>query len=435
MRSTLERLLAGDITDPRSGQPVQVETQRVVIEERLDGLEAEVLDGLDLDRRLAVVSDPATREALGARVERALSGRGEVVPIVFPAPPHPDQATVDQLAQGAEDCAALVAVGSGTINDLCKFVAAGAGKPYVVYPTAPSMNGYVSANAAITIGGHKKSLPAAAPLAVAIDLSVLSAAPPRLIRAGLGDSLCRPTAQADWLLSHLLFDTPYDDLPFRLLAEDEDALFAGADGLLRGDPEAMARLVRTLLLSGFGMSLAGGSYPASQGEHLICHYMEMMGPSDLPASFHGEQVAVATLTMAKLQAALLAGPPPRFRANALSERDFERRFGAERGRSCWAAFAPKALSPERAEALTARLAQAWDGISPRLASVTRPAAFLKGVLDAAEVATEPAAIGWSDASYGDAVVHAREIRDRYTFLDLAWDSGRQELLEQIAMTR
>ena len=197
----------------------------------------------------------------------------------------------------------------------------------------------------------------------------------------------------------------------------------------------MTRLVRTLLLSGFGMSLAGGSYPASQGEHLICHYMEMMGPNGLPACFHGEQVAVATLTMAKLQAALLTGPPPRFRANALSERDFEQRFGAERGRSCWAAFAPKALSPDRADALTARLAQAWDEIAQRLIAVTRPAAFLKNVLDAAEVATEPAAIGWPDAFYDEAVVHAREIRDRYTFLDLACDTGQQELLEQIAMSR
>jgi glycerol-1-phosphate dehydrogenase [NAD(P)+] len=51
-----------------------------------------------------------------------------------------------------------------------------------------------------------------------LDLSILAAAPVRMIRSGLGDSLCRATAQADWLLSHLLFDLPYRTMPFRLLA-------------------------------------------------------------------------------------------------------------------------------------------------------------------------------------------------------------------------
>ncbi len=53
--------------------------------------------------------------------------------------------------------------------------------------------------------------------------------------------------------------------------------------------EAMRRLARMLMLSGLGMCLCGGSYPASQGEHLISHNIEMMGGPDLPASFHGEQ--------------------------------------------------------------------------------------------------------------------------------------------------
>ncbi|MEO0973902.1 MAG: YdeI/OmpD-associated family protein, partial [Pseudomonadota bacterium] len=45
----------------------------------------------------------------------------------------------------------------------------------------------------------------------------------RLIRAGVGDSICRPTAQTDWLLSHLVLGTPYIEEPFAVLAEDEEA--------------------------------------------------------------------------------------------------------------------------------------------------------------------------------------------------------------------
>ena len=35
-------------------------------------------------------------------------------------------------------------------------------------------------------------------------------------------------------------------------------------------------LMQTLLLSGLGMTIAGGSYPASQGEHMIAHTYEML---------------------------------------------------------------------------------------------------------------------------------------------------------------
>ena len=134
-----------------------------------------------------------------------------------------------------------------------------------------------------------------------MDLAVLCAAPARMIRAGLGDSLCRSTAQADWLLSHHLLGTPYRHAPFALLAEDEPALLDDPEALLHGDLDAMRALARTLILSGLGMTICDGSYPASQGEHLISHYIDMFAPAGRGAYFHGEQVAVATLTMARIQ--------------------------------------------------------------------------------------------------------------------------------------
>jgi glycerol-1-phosphate dehydrogenase [NAD(P)+] len=317
--SLLDQLLDGTLADPDGGPPLQVPTRSVAIASSLAGREQELVRGLDLGGRLVVVSDPTTREVLGARVEDALASIAEIQSLVLPDRPHADDAAAARLRAATAAADALIAVGSGTINDLCKYVAAGAGKPYAVFGTAPSMNGYTSVNAAITVAGHKKSLPAAAARGVFLDLQVLAAAPPRMIRAGLGDSLCRPTAQADWLLAHLLLGRPYREAPFALLAEDEAALFAEPAALLSGDLAAMARLARTLVLSGFGMTLCGGSYPASQGEHLISHYMEMMAPS-LPEAFHGEQIGVTTLAVARLYEALLDGPPPRVAATALDRK-------------------------------------------------------------------------------------------------------------------
>jgi glycerol-1-phosphate dehydrogenase [NAD(P)+] len=103
-----------------------------------------------------------------------------------------------------------------------------------------------------------------------------------------------------------LLDQPYREAPFALLAGDEAALFSEARALVAGDLAATRHLVRTLVLSGFGMTLCGGSYPASQGEHLLSHYIDMMGPPELPHAFHGEQTGVCALAMARLQDRILA---------------------------------------------------------------------------------------------------------------------------------
>jgi glycerol-1-phosphate dehydrogenase [NAD(P)+] len=422
-RGKIDRLLAGALADPDDGEPLRVPTCRIALASSLVGREGDLVAEAGLQGRLAVVSDPMTRAALGARVEAALA---PAIPVVLDDAPHADMATATALRTATREADAIVAVGSGTINDLCKYAGALDGKPYAVFATAPSMNGYTSINAAITEHGHKKSLPAQAAAGVFMDLEVLAAAPAPMIRAGLGDSLCRPTAQADWLLAHLLIDTPYREAPFHLLADDEDALLAAPEALMSGDLDAMARLARTLILSGFGMTICGGSYPASQGEHLISHYCEMMADPALPPSLHGEQIAVTTLTMARLQQRMLDAPPPRVRSGGPGGDDLAARFGAETGASCWMLFAEKRLTEESAERLNARLSRDWDAIRRRIQAVMRPAGFLEDVLRRAGAPTTHGDLGWTGAFYRNAVRHARELRGRYTFLDLAADSGMFE---------
>ncbi len=286
------------------------------------------------------------------------------------------------------------------------------------------MNGYTSVSAAITDHGHKKSLPAHVPLGVFLELEVLSRAPLRMIRSGLGDSVCRPTAQADWLLAHLLFDRPYRTAPFRLLEADETQLLAKAAALVAGDVGAMEVLGRTLVLSGLGMTVCGGSYPASQGEHLISHYIDMLGDPSWPASFHGEHIAVTTLTMARLQQAMMGGEVPVVAPTAVDETLVLQHFGADLGASCWEAFAKKRLDPAGAAALNKKLAGGWKDIQRAIAAVSRPVSAIEAALKAAGAPMESEAIGVPRDFYRRAVLQAREIRDRYTFLDLAGDAGR-----------
>ncbi len=426
---TIGRVLRGEFADPDGGPPLAVQTRSVVIADSLAGQEADLVAELELGRKLALVSDDNTYAVLGERIAPALSGVALVTEIRLEGRPHTDMETVAVIRRESAACDALIAVGSGAINDLCKYAASQDGKPYAIFATGPSMNGFTSANAAMIVDGHKKSLSAAAPRGVFLDLGVLSKAPPRLIRSGLCDSLCRSTAQADWLLAHLLLDRPYREAPFALLAEDEAALFADPEGLMNGSLEAMRRLARVLVLSGFGMEISGASHPSSEGEHLISHYAEMMAPAEWPESFHGEQIGVATLTMARLQETMLAGGPPSVRPTAVVEDDLIAHFGDQLGRACWREFARKRLDESGATALNQRLEERWDDIRARLAAVTVPAATLLSVLERVGAPTTPEALHWPREFYLDAVRHAREIRDRYTFLDLAGDCGMLEPLD------
>jgi len=365
-------------------------------------------------KKLLLVSDTATHAALGARLAEELAAL-EMATLVFKESPHADEAALNRIRMQNFD--ALIAVGAGTISDLCKYASHLAGKPYAVFPTAPSMNGYCSANASIMLAGVKETRLAHLPEGIFCDVSVLAAAPNRLIQSGLGDSLCRPTAQADWLLSHLLLETDYSPLPFDLLMPYEAELFAHADKLIRGDIMIIALLLKTLLVSGLGMTLSGGSYPASQGEHLIAHTLEMKYGDTLPETYHGEQIGVTTLTMAKLQEERLSHPltlPPK----PHWEESLVSYFGSAKGHALAATSGRKYALYDRFDAIGTRLAGQEKEFRERIKAVTRPEAELRAVLAKADARTEPAHLGISEHDYEIAASRARFIRDRFTFLDM-----------------
>src|SRR5690606_13753176 len=233
----------------------------------------------------------------------------------------------------------------------------------------------------------------------------------------------RTTAQVDWLLSHHLLDTPYRSAPFALLVADEPALLEESAALVRGNLAAMRRLARTLVMSGIGMTVSGGSYPASQGEHLISHYIDMMGPPGRTAILHGEQIAVTTLTMARLQERFIhADRPPLLGPTTVTREDVLAHFGPGTGDTCWREFEQKILTPQSVDGFNARLAERWDGFVQACESIIVKSYELRAALAAAGAPTDAASIAVDCNFYTDAVRHARELRNRYTFLDIAADA-------------
>jgi glycerol-1-phosphate dehydrogenase [NAD(P)+] len=423
----LTKLLAGDYRDPDTGERLNVPVKSLVIRHSLAGSEAGLVSKLDLPKPYAIVSDDDTHRALGQRVETALQPTGKLIPIRLGKRPHPDDVTAERVMQEGERAGSYIAIGSGSVCDLAKYAAAKQGKRCAFFATAPSMNGYTSVNAAITVHGHKKSLAAISPDGVFVDLDVLAKAPKRLIQAGFGDAICRSTAQTDWLLASRLLGQPYRTTPFAFITELENQLVADPAALLKGDRAALSCLIQILLLSGFGMTICGGSFPASQGEHLISHHIEMMPPTGWEPALHGEQIAVTTLVMAKLQERILTrDSPPQLSASKVSMGSLRSHFGEEVGLACWKDIQPKLSDSERAMRLNERLQAIWPRLKSEIIAIRRPAAQVEAALTQVEAPRRYAAIGLPRTAFKDAILHAREIRNRYTFLDLAADSGLLE---------
>jgi glycerol-1-phosphate dehydrogenase [NAD(P)+] len=422
----LALLLAGQFPDPDDGALLGTSIRAIVVADDLLDEAMATLDALELPRRAVALLDDDTAAAFGDRVVRALASRGPVQVVSLGRRPHTDDDTLARVEAAAEPGVELVvSIGSGTLTDLGKLLGFRRGLPHVAFATAPSMNGYTSVSASITSGGLKSSVRVKAPTAVFLDTRVLAAAPPRLLRAGLGDSLARATAQTDWLLAHLLLGRPYRAAPFALLAADEPPLLSEPSALLAGDRRLAHHLARTLALSGCGMTIVGSSHPASQGEHLLSHYLETR--HRWPAGeepLHGEQIGVTTLTMARLQRELLDhAAPPAVIASRWTEADIVEHFSSGLGNVCWREIAPKLVDAAGAEARSARLAACWDELRARVAAIAIAPERLRAILEAAGAPTTAAELGWPAPAHDAALRWARALRDRYTFLDLAADVG------------
>ncbi|MDZ5700127.1 iron-containing alcohol dehydrogenase [Chelativorans sp. M5D2P16] len=426
----IRELVAGTWRDPTTGKTHGIPIETIAIEETLDGMEADLVAEAHGGKSLIVVSDERTRAALGERVFRALSGRFNVREHVWENPRCTPEG-IDELMAATEDAEALIAIGSGTISDSVKYGSFTTGREYSVFATSP-MNAYTTPTASIAYDGFKKSITCHSARGVFFDLQVLAGCPRRLVSAAFADVICRTTAQVDWLMSHILFDTPYSETAYVLLAVDEDDMIAEAAGIMSGDFDALAKLTRVSAIMGLGTSFTGTTHVGSMAEHMISHYIDMFAGAAHPGTSHGEQVGVATLTMSALQNRILgADRPPELRPTVIPEAELRRRFGDQTAETMIEQTARKALDEKTAAALNARLEKEWAEIAGRLRAVMRPTAQLRDAMRTAGCQLTGRDLGLEPEFYRDAVRYSRYIRDRFSMLDVAGDSGQ---LEEFAAT-
>ncbi|MBU5479941.1 iron-containing alcohol dehydrogenase [Blautia sp. MSJ-19] len=84
-----------------------------------------------------------------------------------------------------EDIDLILAVGSGTIHDISRYVAFQYKLPFISVPTAASTDGFVSEAANMVWNGQEKRIPAEPPVAIYADTDIFANAPAALNIAGM----------------------------------------------------------------------------------------------------------------------------------------------------------------------------------------------------------------------------------------------------------
>jgi glycerol-1-phosphate dehydrogenase [NAD(P)+] len=376
--------------------------------------------------KLFLVADRNTYRAQGEAVAEALKAEGfDVMQILLTGK--------EVIADGEHVFAVMraldlnertfLAVGSGTITDITRFVSHRTRGQFISVPTAPSVDGFTSTGAPMIIEGVKKTVYCHAPIAIFADIDTLCAAPQAMIAAGFGDMLGKYTSIADWRLGHLLWDEPYDESIAQRTLDAVQQCADNAAGIGQAQREAVRALFDALVESGYCMLDFGQSRPASGAEHHYSHFWEMkLLREGRPAILHGAKVGVATVLVAGLYDRVRALSREQvaelLEASTLPERASELAIiGAAYGSEADEVSRDQSrfldLTESNYDALKRRILDNWDAVQAIAAQVP-PAAQVASLLETAGGPSRVDQIGISSEERDMAVADAHYLRDRFT---------------------
>jgi glycerol-1-phosphate dehydrogenase [NAD(P)+] len=388
-----------------------------------------------------ILEDANTAAAAGGRVA-ALLERAGIKPVRFAFPQasvEPDEASVGQAIFAFDrSCDFIVAVGTGTLNDIGKILARTAGLPLAIVATAPSMDGFASATSSMISNGLKVTIDSACPELVLADLDILSAAPERLLKAGLGDMLAKYVSICDWRIARIVTGEYYCEEIADLIRRSLAKCAGSAAGLFRREPGAAAAVFEGLVLSGMAMGFAGVSRPASGVEHYISHIWDMRSLAlGAAGDLHGIQVGIGTVMALRAYDMLRNIRPDREKALAAAAAfrygDWERVLRANLGAGAEGLVRNEAREGKYgAEAHAARLERIiahWPEILAVIDEELPPAGEVERLMRSFGLPVSPAEIGIGGDEARFAFLASKDIRDKYVATRLLWDLG---ILEEVA---
>lgn len=372
--------------------------------------------------KILLVADTNTYAVFGKQVEAALANKVEHV-LVYKRDgllvPN-EEAVAEMQEKLTSETDLIVGVGSGVIQDLCKYVSFQANLPYHIVATAPSMDGYASKGAAMIMENMKITYNARVPEAIIGDSEILKDAPMEMIQSGYGDILGKYSCLNDWKLSRVVnneyFCQYVYDLTYEMLTKTKDL----GPKLLARDADAIAILMESLVGVGIAMAYVGNSRPASGSEHHLSHFFEITGIlEDAPYFMHGTDVVYSAVYTQKLRETLLNIDAPKAHtipSREAWEENIRRVYGI-------AADGVIALQDKLGWYQIDRFpvyAEKWNEIKDVLREVPSSETLTNYVasigLDIAEYERL-----YGEKKIQDAILYAKDLKDRYTVLWMYYD--------------
>lgn len=395
---------------------------------------------ISLGLQAVMICDANTYQAAGQQVEsqyaRAalplktclLEGKDHLVP--------DDKALGSVLLGIDQSVGYLIAVGSGTINDITRFVAHRLSLPFISVPTAPSMDGYASSVSPLIIDGLKTTLAAKTPLAILADLEVLAASPAHMKSAGFGDLMGKVTARVDWHLSHILNGEELNGDALTLIAKALNRCLQAVKRDNLFSDEAIVALMEGLIVSGLAIALVGSSRPASGSEHMISHFLEMKAlRGEAPEYLHGEKVALGTFLIGHLYHRVFRRDFDEIQRLSKSKAFAEQRGKREvRIRRTYGPLAEVMITrwrtnlptEERLKYIGLRLSNKWEELRRIVSdSIPKPPELVR-LFNQVGVPYHPGAMGFASEQLEDALICAKEMHTKYSLLNLLDELGLLE---------
>ncbi|HHV98354.1 MAG TPA: sn-glycerol-1-phosphate dehydrogenase [Clostridiaceae bacterium] len=433
----------------KCGRCHEIQTKKILLGSGALHKVYDIIRELDMGNKTLIIADINTLKAAGEELERDLTSKGIALKMCIfeDNEVHADEKALGKVLIDIDpDVEFIIAVGSGTINDIARFISFKFRKPYIAVATAPSMDGYASSVSPLIVNGFKKTFSATFPIAIIGDTDILSEAPHELIAAGVGDMLGKVTALADWKLSSMINDEYYCPDISKLVIRAVKRCIESVDGLVKRNRQAVQSLTEGLILSGIAMQMAGNSRPASGAEHHVSHYWEMRHLMEGRKSpLHGIKVGVATTLVLlmynkifKMDKSSLEGHIKTDEEYTAWKEDVLKNFGVlaeDVIASHTSSVTEDVMLPQKIE----KLKKSWDNLITEIRELFDLIPDVGGLLRKIGAPGVPGDIGVDFSLVWSGLRLAKEVRERYTVLQLADQIGvlnkyAHEIAEEYSQT-
>ena len=197
----------------------------------------------------------------------------------------------------------ILGVGGGKSIDSAKLIASISNKRLISVPTNASHDGLSSPVISFVLNLYLRrkfdlKIELKAPVAIVADINFIKSCPKKSLIAGIGDLIAKKTAVKDWELASMLKNEEYSEYAASMALMSAKLIEDNINEIAKFDEKSISIILKALIGSGIGISVAGSSRPASGSEHLFSHALDILSEEHgFKAELHGIQCGVGTIIM------------------------------------------------------------------------------------------------------------------------------------------